>query len=428
MPLVIPPTAARAFRAAVGKCRAARSRDPAVPVLVRARAGTLTLFASLGEVGLALTVTDAIGTGKAVMPLDALDRPGSAELPAVQQADVPTPPLLPETMAEITHLVLAALHEAGRTAAREQVRYALTRTQVRGSAGTIVATDGKQALVQGGFTFPFPEDVLVPAIPVFGCKELAGQNEVRIGMTASHLVVMAGPWTVWLLIDREGRFPDVEGAMPRSRLTTTLELQLPSAVLDGLRKIETGDAASLTLELGPTVLVRAARADGAPPVEIAIPGATVQGPPLRVAVQRSHWLRALALGLGRFKFTGADRPWIACDATRTYLAAALDPASAIGSDQSQAVAPLSPLPDPPRRTLMSARPTPDPSRNGHADPPTDANGDLADPLVEAEGLRAALADAATRAARLVATLKQFKRERRALVSAWSSLKQLNLGS
>jgi hypothetical protein len=75
---------------------------------------------------------------------------------------------------------------------------------------------------------------------------------------------------------------------------------------------------------------------------------------------------------------------------------------------------------------MAARDsTPPQDRNGHADPPP--AGEFLDPLVEAEGLRAALAEAAARATRLVAALKQFRRERRALSAAWTSLKQLNLG-
>ena len=65
--------------------------------------------------------------------------------------------------------------------------------------------------------------------------------------------------------------------------------------------------------------------------------------------------------------------------------------------------------------------------NGHApanrhDPPADT----LDPLAAAEDLRAALADAAVKAARLVAALKQQKREKKALASVYAGLKQLNL--
>jgi hypothetical protein len=42
-------------------------------------------------------------------------------------------------------------------------------------------------------------------------------------------------------------------------------------------------------------------------------------------------------------------------------------------------------------------------------------------------LRTVLTEAAAQSMRLVAALKQFRKERRAIVSAFSSLKQFNLG-
>ena len=72
---------------------------------------------------------------------------------------------------------------------------------------------------------------------------------------------------------------------------------------------------------------------------------------------------------------------------------------------------------------MPTRDAPAPDRNGHSAPA----GEPFDPVAEAEALRLALADAAARAHRLVAALKQFRKERRALHTAWSSLRQLNLG-
>jgi hypothetical protein len=52
--------------------------------------------------------------------------------------------------------------------------------------------------------------------------------------------------------------------------------------------------------------------------------------------------------------------------------------------------------------------------------------DLA-PLTEAEALRAALSEVGRRFGRLVASLRHFQKQRRALQSAWTSLKQLRLG-
>ena len=74
---------------------------------------------------------------------------------------------------------------------------------------------------------------------------------------------------------------------------------------------------------------------------------------------------------------------------------------------------------------MPTRDTPPPDRNGHADPPPGRARSTRWP--RPRPCAPALAEAAARAARLVAALKQYRRERRALQAAWSSLRQLNLG-
>jgi hypothetical protein len=52
--------------------------------------------------------------------------------------------------------------------------------------------------------------------------------------------------------------------------------------------------------------------------------------------------------------------------------------------------------------------------------------DVLDPLAEAEALRLALAEVARRVGRLIASLRQLQKQRRALHAAWSSLRHLNL--
>ena len=64
--------------------------------------------------------------------------------------------------------------------------------------------------------------------------------------------------------------------------------------------------------------------------------------------------------------------------------------------------------------------------NGRA--PEEHSAESLDFMAEAEGLRDALADVARRAARLVGSLKQLQKQRRVLDAAWSSLKNLRLGS
>ena len=53
--------------------------------------------------------------------------------------------------------------------------------------------------------------------------------------------------------------------------------------------------------------------------------------------------------------------------------------------------------------------------------------DVLDPLAGAEALRAALAEVARRIGRLIVALRQMQKQRRALQTAWTSLRNLQIG-
>src|SRR5581483_11811107 len=110
----------------------------------------------------------------------------------------------------------AANHPVRRPPARDAGRFALTHLQVRGAAGQVVGTDGRRALVWGGFRLPFGCDLLVPAVPAFGSRELADVGDVRVGRTPTELVVAVGPWRVHLPVNTSGKFPDVASVIPRA--------------------------------------------------------------------------------------------------------------------------------------------------------------------------------------------------------------------
>ena len=77
---------------------------------------------------------------------------------------------LPETPHELQQnppALRQALHHAMMTTEREAIRYAVDHIQLRGETGEIVATDGRQLLVQSGFEFPWQENLLVPRNPRF---------------------------------------------------------------------------------------------------------------------------------------------------------------------------------------------------------------------------------------------------------------------
>ncbi len=66
--------------------------------------------------------------------------------------------------------------------------------------------------------------------------------------------------------------------------------------------------------------------------------------------------------------------------------------------------------------------------NGNADlPPEPSGASPLDPLAETEAIRALLADAQSRLGRLIAALKQHRRQARAVAAAMAQLKNLPLG-
>ena len=133
--------------------------------------------------------------------------------------------------------------------------------------------------------------------------------------------------------------------------------------------------------------------------------------------------RALALGCHTLRLT-PDRPVVAEGDDLTLVAAQLDPALAVPPTTDELAPSTSGSAGIPTPVTPGRRTTMKPESNGHTPP----RGDPPDPLDLAEGLRDALADAAAKAARLVAVLRQNRKEKKALASVLSSLQQLNLGA
>jgi hypothetical protein len=445
---------ARDFRVLLGRCVSGRPRGPAPPVVIEIQDQMRTVVSTTAD-GVTLTHSSPApkeGNDRLVLPSAVLaeveggtDEPVALErqsklrgvvrwpgggkprslpveliLPG-RQHELPAPPALSPIPAKL----LTALHECGRTAARESGRFALSKVQLQGKSGRVVGTDGKVALVWGGWKFQFADDVLVPALPVFGSKPLARIPEVTLGRTATHLVVAVGPWTVWLPTDTGAKFPDVAGVVPR-RAPTTAEIDGRDAaeLLEILPGLPGGDHENrpVTLYADRVVRVRA-RGEGGETREVTLTRSPVAGPAGLVALDRRVLARALALGCHTLKLT-PDRPVGLEGDGFTLVAAGLDPALVVPPAEET----LKTSTDDPdgTQTLTNPERSPPmkpPETNGHAPP----RGDPADPLDLAEELRAALADAAAKAARLVAALRQSRKDKKVLSAVLTNLKQLNLG-
>ncbi len=441
---------ARDFRVLFARCVAGRPRGPAPSVVIQIKDEVRTLAATTSE---GITLSHASPAVKdsdlLVLPASvlaevegstdevvALDRPsklrgvlrwhgGSTPRTLPVELILPgkqhEPPPAPELSISPPKL-LTALHACGRTAAKESGRYALSKVQLQGKAGRVVGTDGKAALLWAGFTFPFAADVLVPAVPVFGSKPLSRMMGVKIGRTATHVVVNAGPWSVWLPTDTRAKYPDVAAVIPRYAPTTVAtDPSDAAALLPVLPGLPGGDheLRPVTLDADRVVRVRGRTESGVQIGEtkdVPLSRSTATGPAVRVVLDRRVLARAVVLGCRTLKLT-PDKPAVFIGDCVTLVAAQLDPALYVPPVMDD----TRPIPTP---TTPERRPTVKPETNGHTPP----RGDPADPLDLAEELRAALADAAGKAARLVAALRQGKKEKKVLASVLTGLKQLNLGA
>jgi hypothetical protein len=135
----------------------------------------------------------------------------------------------------------------------------------------------------------------------------------------------------------------------------------------------------------------------------------VEGPALRVATDRRHLRRALELGFLEITATRPDQPLACRDGRRTYV--------------------WMPVAEPPRKRRQpeTSPEEQSPTMHEHASnggPAPQARPAPEDPLSEAEAVRALLAEAQSRLARLLAALKQHRRQARAVQAAVASLRQL----
>jgi hypothetical protein len=389
---------------------------------------------------------EALAAGKGRASWDDGGLPRSLELATVVPDWVLPLPERPSLLQPIEPAFLDALAEAARTSAREGTRLALTRMQLRGSSGQIIATDSRQLLVQGGFSLPWKEDVLIPALPLFASRQMPREGPLALGCTASHVTLLLGRWTLQLEIDTSGRFPDVQAVIPRrDARASQLDLSDQDAVflvstlprLPGSKE----DCAPITVEVGAQVLVRARDECSSEVSEVVLAHSSSTGPELLLCLDRHYLQRAVKLGFRQLQLGGAGRPFLCQDDTRAYVFMPLDGDKALppcvdalplSSGQAESMpSPTSPQ-TPRRKSLMPRPPSPEPpASNGGArspvpSPPANGQEPLADPIAEAEALRAVLQEAQSRLARLLAALKQQRRQSRALQAAMASLRSLQL--
>ncbi len=203
-------------------------------------------------------------------------------------------------------------------------------------AGSIEATDTRQALVQSGFKIPWNGGLLVPANPVFKSVAFSDDCEIRIGRSENWVAFRIGPWTIQLAIEKEQRFPDIKGCLPLASATTT-RLRISDAdarflerSLSRLPNNETSNGA-VTVDLNGAIAVRARSVDSPAPMELLLTGSSRLGDQVCLATDRKFLERAVRLGFRELCFVADNAPLVCRDGQREYFWALLDKSGIVKS-------------------------------------------------------------------------------------------------
>lgn len=364
-------------------------------------------------------------------------------------ADAQPFPERPAHFTENPPTLFNALRDAFETTDVGSARYALHCIQLRAD-GVIAATDGRQLLRQAGFQFPVAGEALVQHTKFFRCKELPHDEPLRIGKTDNHVVFQFGPWTHWVALQKEGRFPNIEQVIPPTHYAPcTLQLTPWDSrfLLENMHRLPNGTThRELTIDLNGSVVLRAASASTPRPAEMILRNSSKQGADVRICTDRRFLIRAAELGFSEFHLPNDASPAVATDASRTYLWMLLDPKEAIQpSDNCLRIeSPLGSHPRPAGPTKhqaapvnrvatalgqnpeSAAQPVPPPATvndSGASRSQPGRSGKASSALEQAISLRAQLRAAMISSQGLIRSLKLEKQSQKALKIALNSRQQ-----
>ena len=370
------------------------------------------------------------------------------------------PALPPEWLANPPRL-LAALGETMKIAPNDSSRNALNCVRLRPAGGSIAATDSRQLLIASGFAFPGDSDVLIPRTTLFSARELPTDLPVEVGLTADFSVFRIGPWTIWLPLDKQGRFPRVEDIIPATASAKT-RVCLSDAdrefLLDVIPRLPEGtdQEGRVTLDLNGSVSLLAKGDDSSPVTQVVLRNSRREGDEVRLNTDRQFLVRAAQLGFRGLEIHSPESPLVCRDEHRVYLWAALaeTPSLSAGADAVRIESPLHNthshrptrhIPPPHRSRDNSERTTtrmshnriaatlagaPPPPVNGSPQPiaepnePAEQSTSFATVIQEAEAVKTSLRDAHAQVSRLIAALKRYRRQSKLVQSTLASLKQL----
>jgi hypothetical protein len=344
--IVIPRSLCRDLRSVF--CATARKRTANPPVVMMGDKSGLSVQAVTDEVAVACRLPGRWPASRVTIPLTALaDCGGAGDAPvtirpsgnevqvewsvrgAVVRRSYPAPsdsvrmPPRPTRFVPASGDVLAALDAASRVAAQAETdgRYVLSRIQLR-RTGEIVATDARQLLMQGGIAIPGTGEGLMPSSGVFSVLAALAPGAVSLARTPRHLWIAAGPWTVALSLQREARYPDVDGLIARiPKYTCELVFSDEDAarLMQELPRMpgRSEPDQPVTLDLAKNLVRAGVHGDAGAECRLRSSRRTGRG--IVVECNRLYLLTALQMRFRRLAVCGGNDPVVFRDGTRTYL-------------------------------------------------------------------------------------------------------------
>ncbi len=361
----------------------------------------------------------------------------------LEAGTLPRFPTSQSAVADNPPSLLAALEDAVATTDPDAGRYALNHVQLRGEKGEIVSTDGRQLLIQRGFSFPWNDGLLILGSPVFGCKELAQGSSLKVAQSEDWIGFRIGPWTIFLLGESDGRFPEVDDHIrPAEDSVSRLEIGAVDApfLVKSLRRLPMRDKTtqSVTVDLNGQVAIRAQSECQAAPTELVLVNSTYRGDAMRINTNRTILGRAVAMGFREFYLFGPESPVLCRDDHRSFVWATLDAQSAIKPHadairiESSAKKPQSNS----HTTRIRRKRTPMTTNHSTDSVSSPGNGSAAsssttpdvpsvdDLIVRADALKAALRESAAATSELISGLKRHRRKSKLVQNTLASLRQL----
>ncbi len=217
-----------------------------------------------------------------------------------------------------------ALVDAGKCVDADNTRYSLGAICLRGKKAQIISTDGRQALIQDGFAFPWEGDVLCPVSKIFGAKEFRKiEDTVMVGSKDQWVFFEIGNVSICLKA-LGGRYPRLEQFTRNIANHSWLEIDPDDASFVSERLTSLPGKADrefpVYVHLNDNILVRGHDRERQTATELRMNRSRYEGDDAMTAVNRHYLKNALDLGITRLGIDSKDTtPLVGYGERKTFV-------------------------------------------------------------------------------------------------------------